>query len=288
MIRSMTGYGKGSNEYFKVEIRSLNHKICEIRIRLPQGFMLLEDRVRSHVKEKLSRGRIDVFIEEEKPLDVHTTPKIDEGLIREFVNQLSNISKSIKLENDLKLSHLLNIPDIITIKRDPIDEEMAWTYLKEPLSEALQNLNKMRLKEGERLSQDIRKRVDGIGGALQRIKDKAKDLPKHTKERLEKRLHEMLGQHEIDENRLMLEIAILVDKYDITEEIVRIDSHLSQFEDMLERDEPMGKGLNFLSQELNREVNTISSKADNLEIIQETLFMKNELEKIREQIQNIE
>ncbi|MDI6704323.1 MAG: YicC/YloC family endoribonuclease [bacterium] len=288
MIKSMTGYGKGSNEYFKVEIRSLNHKACEIRIRLPQGFMLLEDKIRSYTKERLSRGRVDIFIEEEKPLDGYTTLKIDENLMREFLNQLDNISKSIKLENDLKLSHLLNMPDIITLKRDSIDEEMAWTYIREPLGEALENLNEMKLKEGERIFQDIRKRIDGMKGALQRIKSKAADLPRHTKEKLEKRLHEMLGEREIDENRLMLEIAILADRYDITEEIVRIGSHISQFESMLGHDESIGRELNFLSQELNREVNTISSKTDNLEIIQDILFMKNELEKIREQIQNIE
>ncbi|MDI6791622.1 MAG: YicC/YloC family endoribonuclease [bacterium] len=288
MANSMTGFGQGSNEYFFCEIRSLNHKFCEIGVKLPSQLNILEDKIREYIKQKIARGRVFVFIRTEASVEAKRDVTVNLEAARAYLSAINQLSASLNLENDLKASHLLNLNDIITIQRADIDLDSTWENLKNAIDMALISLLEMKAKEGKELVLDISNRVSEIEEIITTVNVLASGVVDEYREKLTRRLSVIMPGQELDEARLAMEVAILADKSDITEELVRLSSHLAQIKETLSLEEPMGRQLGFLSQEVNREINTISAKTSNLKITQLMLKAKNELEKIKEQLQNVE
>lgn len=286
MVKSMTGYGLGENELFRVEMRSHNHRFCETLLHLPPQFAPLEHKVRDHIKGRISRGRIQAVINHEA--EETCGFEIDEDAAKNFVSSLRKAGESLGLQDDLSLGHLIFAPkDITLLRKKDYDLENLWGHLKEALDRAIDNLLVMRREEGKRLCEDILGRVKAIRSLLEGIKGRANEVVAEYKERLSKRVSELL-EGKVDENRLNVEMAVFAEKSDITEELVRLTSHLEQVQETLEMDSPIGKRLDFLNQEVNREINTVASKTTSVKIIQDVVEIKSELEKIREQVQNVE
>lgn len=287
MTKSMTGYGLGKNEFFRVQIRSHNHRFCEAILRLPFQFAALEDKTREHIKGRVSRGRlqVDITYEDEKLSDF----EIDQILAKRFISSLRQVGESLGLRDDLSLGHLIfAAKDIIRPKEKDYDLEVFWGHIKEALDMAIDSLLVMRTEEGKRLYEDILLRIKTIGHLLEGIKERTGEVVLEYKERLTKRISELSGVKDFDEHRLNLELALFAEKSDITEELVRLTSHLELMEETLGMDGPIGKRLDFLTQELTREINTVASKTTNTKIVQDAVNIKDELEKIREQVQNVE
>lgn len=256
-------------------------------LRLPHQFAFLEPRVRDHLRRRISRGKIQVnVIYLQKDTDGF---EIDSGLVKDFISTLRGIGKELGLQDDLRLSHLGSIPmDIIRPKEKEFEPEVIWSHLKDSLDEAVDALLLMRENEGKRLSEEISCGIGRIREVLNGIDRLKERVVEEYRERLSKRVEEILGEGRVNSTRLEEEVVLFADRADINEEIVRLRSHLEQFEGTLTLRGPIGKRLDFLVQELSREINTITSKTSDLEIIQKGLLVKNELERLREQIQNIE
>lgn len=288
MVNSMTGFGQGSNEYFFCEIRSLNHKFCEIGIKLPLPLNILEGKVRDYIKQKISRGRISVFIRTEPSFEIGKEVEVNLELARAYLDASNQLSASLHLENDVKTSYLLSMNDVVTTRKAEIDPDSTWEGLKDAIDMALVSLLEMKAMEGKELEGDITDRVKAMEEMTAAINDLAPGVVDEYREKLTQRLSVIMPDQELDEARLAMETAIFADKSDITEEVVRLSSHLKQMKEILTLRGPIGRQLEFLSQEVTREVNTISAKTTSLEITQLTLKMRNELEKVREQLQNVE
>lgn len=286
MVRSMTGYGLGKNGLFRVELRSYNHRFFDTLLRQPPEFAPLEHRIKEYIKARIPRGRIQAVITYEA--EEAGGFKIDEEIAKNYVASLRKVGASLGLQDDLSLSHLIFALREITLfgKRD-YDLEELWIYLKEALDEAINNLLEMRREEGKRLYEDILGRIKTIRSLVEGIKSRANEVVVEYKERLSERLTRLL-EGSIDEDRFNVEVVIFAQKSDITEELIRLTSHLEQCEETLKMDGPIGKRLDFLNQEVNREVNAIASKTTSVRIIQDVIEIKSELEKLREQVQNIE
>jgi uncharacterized protein (TIGR00255 family) len=286
-MKSMTGYGQGSNEHFVVEIKSLNHRFCEINVK-PIRYSWFENRIREEVRRRINRGKLDVFIKENEGSESELIP-LNIDLAKKVVKSFKELSAEIGVECNIKVSDLLQLPWMIDEQRSISEMDRKWCYLKDALRKAVSSLEEMRLSEGLEISLEVRKRIENIKSLAEKISKHAPKVVKEYKQKLAKRIDELMeGEKLVNENRLNAELAIYADKSDITEELVRLSSHLLQFEKILERNEPVGRQLEFLSQELNREMNTINSKTGELYIIHKVIQMKGELERIRELIQNVE
>ena len=292
MIKSMTGFGRGSIEQdgrsFIVEIKSVNHRYCDLNIKMPKSFLSFEDRIRKIVLEKISRGKVDVFITQNKQEKVGVKAVLDENLADIYVECLKKIKDKYDIKEGLSLSLIAKFPDVVILKQEEEDIENTWKILSGPLEEAISLLVEMRGKEGIKLKKDILSKCDYIKELLDKIEKRSPFVVCEYKEKLNDRLKELLQDYKIDENRIAMEVAIFGDKACIDEEIVRLNSHLIQLRETFNLEEPIGRKLDFILQEMNRETNTIGSKANDLEITNSVLNIKNEIEKIREQIQNIE
>lgn len=292
MIKSMTGFGRGSVEQdgrsFIVEIKSVNHRYCDLNIKMPKSFLSFEDRIRKTVLEKISRGKVDVFITQNKQEKIGVKAVLDENLADSYVECLKKIKDKYDIKEGLSISLIAKFPDVIILKQEEEDMESIWEVLSNPLKEAINLLVEMREKEGLKLKKDILSKCDYIKQSLDKIEKRSPFVVCEYKEKLNERLKELLQDYQVDENRIAMEVAIFGDKACIDEEIVRLNSHLVQLRETLNLDEPIGRKLDFILQEMNRETNTIGSKANDLEITNSVLNIKNEIEKIREQIQNIE
>lgn len=294
MVYSMTGFGRGefSNEAFDVtlEIKSVNNRYCDIIIKMPKKLNVFEDRIKNRIKSKLSRGRIDVYINlEEKAYDNYEVlPNYE--ILDKYVNVYKEIQKRYEIKDDLTLSLLTRVQDGIDVSYMERGEEEYWGAIEPALDMALSRIEQMRAQEGLQLKNDIHSKVISIKAALGEIEISAPRIVENyrikTRERIASLLEELNA--EIDEIRLANEIAIYADKTNINEEIVRIHSHLDQIETILSADEPVGRKLDFLVQELNREINTIGSKSPDIDISNLVIGLKSDIEQIREQIQNIE
>lgn len=294
MVYSMTGFGRGefSNEAFDVtlEIKSVNNRYCDIIIKMPKKLNVFEDRIKNRIKSKLSRGRIDVYINlEEKAYDNYEVlPNYE--ILDKYVNVYKEIQKRYEIKDDLTLSLLTRVQDGIDVSYMERGEEEYWGAIEPALDMALSRIEQMRAQEGLQLKNDIHSKVISIKAALGEIEVSAPRIVENyrikTRERIASLLEELNA--EIDEIRLANEIAIYADKTNINEEIVRIHSHLDQIETILSADEPVGRKLDFLVQELNREINTIGSKSPDIDISNLVIGLKSDIEQIREQIQNIE
>ncbi len=291
MIKSMTGYGRGkyqsnSREYI-VEIKAVNHRYNDISIKMPRYLISLEDKVRAFISKNIFRGKIDVFISILNIDSNRANIKVDKGLAGLYIKEANALVEEYGVENDLTVNSLMRMPDMIIIDND-VDEELYWTELKEALNDAIKNINNARMVEGNRLVNDINSRLGKVTGYVEEVEKRSSDLLEEYKTKLTNRIKELNASDIIDENRLGMEIVLFADKSSICEEVTRLKSHIKTLRNMLDVDGPIGKKLDFLLQEMNRETNTIGSKANCLDITNSVVEMKNEIENIREQIQNIE
>lgn len=293
MINSMTGFGRGiaseDNVTFIVEIKSVNHRFQDISVKMSRTLISLEDRIRNYIKEQLKRGKIDVFITEKVYEKQSTEAVLNLNLASSYLECLKSIGNNLGVRDDISINTLARFPEVITLEQKEEDIEGKWLFIEKALEEAVNNLIGMREKEGEKLSQDILIKCKNIGDLVNKISERAPGVVKEYKCKLESRLKELLddiGQY--DESRVAMEIAIMADKASIDEEITRLYSHVEQIKNTLTIDEAIGRKLDFIIQEMNREANTIGSKANDLEILNYTLELKSEIEKIREQVQNIQ
>ncbi|MBP2031598.1 uncharacterized protein (TIGR00255 family) [Clostridium algifaecis] len=292
MIKSMTGFGRGSTDSnqrnFVVEIKTVNHRYCDLNIRMPKSFMPIEDKIRKLILDKVNRGKVDVFITETNYENKKVKAVLDENLADSYVNCLKKIKEKYDIKEELSISLIAKFQDVITLKQEDEDLNKVWDILNTALNEALNMLLDMREKEGMKLKSNVILKCNSIEKYLNSINDMSENLVDEFREKLNLRLKDLMKDYEIDENRIAMEVAIFADKSCIDEEIVRLGSHVVQFKDTLELNEPIGRKLDFILQEMNREANTIASKSTNLQITKLVLNIKNEIEKIREQIQNIE
>ena len=293
MAYSMTGFGRGEyeNEKFKfvIEIKSVNHRYNDIIIKMPKKLNSLEERMKNVIKERISRGRIEVYINFEEGKVDNYSIKINEKLLDEYVVALNNISERYGAKNDTSTSLLARYPDALKIEYEETDEGVIWEALELTLRNALDLLMDMRAREGELLKKDVLGRISEIDVIISEIEKKAPEIIAVHKQKMLDRIKELIDDSiEIDEGRIAMEVAVFSDKTNITEEIVRLRSHFKQFSDILNESKSVGRKLDFLIQEINREVNTIGSKSPDIDISNYVVDMKSEIEKIREQIQNIE
>lgn len=291
MIRSMTGFGRATHEVdgriYTVEIKSVNHKYNDINIRLPRFLNSVEDELRKQIQANISRGKVDVFINFDNYSDKGFNIKINRNLAKEYLTELKSLAEETGVPYELSVIDVSKLPDILKMEEDG-DEELIAGELKVALAEALKNFVDMRTKEGQKLSEDMKKRIDWIEVKVNEIAKFSSTLVEEYIEKLEARVKELMKTDIVDENRLAQEIVIYSDKCSIEEELTRLNSHISQFNELLKGTSPIGKKFDFLVQEMNREVNTIGSKANCLEITNRVIDIKTEIENIREQIQNIE
>lgn len=291
MIKSMTGFGRGKYENdgrtYTVEIKSVNHKYTDINIRIPRFLNSVEDNIRKKINNAISRGKIDVFINFENFSNKGTTIKINKELAKEYLTQLKNLADETNVDFNVNVIDISKLPEILKLE-DEEDEELISSELMLAVDEAIQNFVKMRETEGTKLVEDIEKRIYLIQEKVEEITSFSTNLVEEYIEKLKERVNELLKPGTVDENRLMQEIVIFSDKSSIEEELTRLKSHISQFLSLIKQSSPIGKKMDFLVQEINREVNTIGSKANCLEITNRVIEIKTEVENIREQIQNIE
>ncbi len=292
MARSMTGFGTGeivgAAGRLTVEVRSVNHRFCEIVVRLPRDLSSLEDRVRSLVQASVLRGRVEVAIIRENQGKRPRTVKADLDLARAYASALNDLKRALSLSGTLDLSNLVTLPDLIKIEEEKEDPEALWPAVADGVRVALDRLIAMREMEGGRLASDLRQRLGRLDGYIAEVGARAPQVVQEYHARLNRRVAEMVGTAPVDQARLATEVAVFADRSDITEEVTRYQSHLAQFEATLASDGAVGRTLEFIVQELGRETNTIGSKANDLEITRRVISMKSELESLREQIQNVE
>jgi len=292
-IISMTGFGKGESSddryKFTVEIKTVNNRYNDIHIRMPRHIRFLEENIRKIVKEYVNRGRVDVSVnmDVEEGTDIDVRPNVDLAL--KYKDAVSKLSQVLEKDEELSISDFIKFDEVIEIKREEMDEAKTWNRLSSALENGLEALNNMRLIEGKELSNDMINNIDKIVKVLDEITSGSKNVVDDYKSKLEARIKEILKEeYSIDENRLYNEIAIYADKVDINEEIIRLESHIKQIKATLNKGGTVGRKLDFILQEANREINTIGSKTQDLNITKHIIEVKNLIEKIREQAQNIE
>lgn len=292
MIKSMTGFGRGHAELngrdITVEIRAVNHRYYEFSCRLPRSYSFAEERLKALLQGRISRGKVEVSVLIQNVAAVSEKITANKDVIAEYVLALRAIQEDLSLVDDLSLSAVMRIPDAFTVVKVEADEEQLWEDLKTVAEEALTNFIAMRETEGERMKADISGRLDTIESNVDFIEQRAPMIVEAYRKKLFDRMNEVLEGKGFDENRILLEAGIFSEKTAVDEETVRLRSHIAQFREMLESDEPIGRKLDFLVQEMNRETNTIGSKAQDIDVTKIVVDQKSEIEKIREQIQNIE
>ena len=293
MAISMTGFGRGEykddNYQFLVECKTINHKYADINIRLPRKLSFLEDKARILVKDYIKRGRVDLYIKLDLLGSEDVNLKFDEELATQYVLILKQIKNKFDLVDDISVMNIAKFPDVIKTEEKEDDEDKLWSMLKVALENSLLKLKEMRSEEGKKLAEDIQNRCDLLKNYIEDIEKYSYNVVIDYKEKLKNRISDMLEDPSIiDESRLAQEVAIYADKSSITEEIVRFKSHIEQLKNTVVKNESIGRKIDFLIQEMNRETNTIGSKSSDLNITNLVVEVKSELEKIREQIQNIE
>ncbi|HEY8888897.1 MAG TPA: YicC/YloC family endoribonuclease [Clostridium sp.] len=291
MVRSMTGFGRGNSEKdgksFTIEIKSVNHRYFETNIRMPRVLIAFEDKIRKIIGEKVKRGKLDVFVTQVNYDKEDVEAYLNEKLAQSYINCFRTLKDKYNLDGDISVSNIARLPEVITLKQKEEDVS-TFDQIELSLTKALEALLFMREREGEKLLKDLISKCNLINSLVDKVKERAPFVVGEYKEKLNQRLNALHKEVEFDENRVAMEIAIFADKVGIDEEIVRLNSHIEQMRETLIIDEPIGRKLDFIIQEMNRETNTIASKANDLEILNTVINMKSEIEKIREQIQNIE
>lgn len=292
MIKSMTGFGRAKCEYegreYNVEIKSVNHKYSDVSIKIPRQISYLEEKVRKEILTKVSRGKIDVFITLQDYSEKGKNIKINKELAKVYISQLRELAEETGITADIDVIDISKFPEVLNISNQD-NEEIYWDELRGVLDTALDNFVAMRETEGNRICDDLKVRMERIKEKVSKISSYSAGLVEEYIVKLNARVKELMSTDVIDENRLAQEIVIFSDKSSIQEELTRLDSHISQFLDLLSNgNSPVGKKLDFIIQEMNREVNTIGSKANSTKISEGVIELKTEIEDVREQIQNIE
>lgn len=292
MVSSMTGYGRGEtvkeNISVVVELRSVNHRYFEFSCRVPRGYVFLEDKLKTFCQQRITRGKVDLFLTLDVTASDNVVVEINHSLASGYVNAIKELSETYEINDGFSAVTLARFPDIFTVKSQAIDEDTVWSVVEEATSVALDGFAAMRAKEGKKLYDDVKSRVETILEKVAFVEERSPETVKAYREKLETRIREMLADATVDEGRLLTETAIFADKVAVAEETVRLRSHIKQLMELLESDIAVGRKLDFIVQEMNREANTIGSKAQDIEIAHTVVDIKAEIEKIREQIQNIE
>lgn len=291
-MHSMTGYGKGvskrDGKTITIEIKTVNHRFLDCNIKLPRNFLFVEDRVKKAVSSAISRGHVDLYLTYEQSSTDEGAYTVDLELANNYLTAVRQLENGTGLANDVTLSTLLRVGDIVTRQQSVEDEDLLAEMTLEATSEALVNLKVMREKEGQSQKADIASKLGTIEACLDRIKEFAPKVVEDYRELLNARIAEVVEPSLVDKQRLATEVALYADHCAIDEEITRLSTHISNMRSLLEATEPVGRKMDFLVQEFNRETNTIGSKANDMRITKEVLAIKNEIEKMREQAANIE
>lgn len=292
MTMSMTGFGRGSTvetgRSFVIEIKSVNHRYLDLNIKMPKSLISLEDRIREVIKGRLKRGKVDVFVTQKIFERENVEAVLDKSLADSYIKCLHEIRDSYSLRDDISVTNIARFPDVISIEQKEEDFDEIWDIIKKPLNEALGAHIAMREREGKKLCEDIEKKCVNIKNLIYKVEERAPLVVDEYRNKLSERLKKLLDDSKYDENRVATEIAIFADKASIDEELVRLNSHILQMNETLKLKESVGRKLDFIVQEMNREANTIASKANDLTIVNTILNIKSEIEKIREQTQNVE
>ena len=292
MVRSMTGFGRGQGSAegleFTVEIKSVNSRYFEFNCRLPRGYLFLEDKLKAYTAERVSRGKVEMYVSIDSGSDDNITVELNKAYADAYIKALGALSKEYKIANKVTAADFIGNGDMFKVVRREIDEEAVTAAALSVAGEAIDRFLSMREAEGEKLYADVKLRTAEIMQRVEFIESKTPETVESYRARLEARIKELLDGASYDENRVIVETAILADKVAVDEETVRLRSHIDQLLKMLAEGGAVGRKLDFLVQEMNRETNTIGSKSNNLEIAQTVVDIKSEIEKIREQIQNIE
>ena len=292
MVKSMTGFGRCevSNEDYKisVEMKSVNHRYLDLGIKMPKKFNAFEADIRNLLKSGIQRGKVDIYVTCETFSDKAVSLNYNEALAREYMDIFARMSEQFSIENDVKVSALSRYPEVIVTGQSEEDEEELWSLLKEALTGALEKFVAQRTKEGEHLCRDLVGKLDAMLDWVAAIELRSPQILKEYRAKVEDKVKELLEGSGIDENRIAAEVTLFADKICVDEETVRLTSHIRTMKDALLKGGAVGRKLDFIAQEMNREANTILSKANDLEISGTAIELKTEIEKVREQIQNIE
>lgn len=292
MIKSMTGYGRreivSAGRKIQAEIKSVNHRFADYSIRLPRHLLFLEDKVRRTASQYITRGKVDIFISVENYDDTDRDIRLNKGIARSYLEALKTLRDEFGLTDDISTMTVARYMDVFTTERREEDEDALWNAVSQAFGGALEDFVQMRSREGERICADLKARVAYMRELAGKIEEREPQIVEEYKTRLYEKIKELVADREIDEGRILTEVAIFADKTAVNEELVRLSSHFDEYDVILSGDEPAGRRLDFLIQEINREINTIGSKATDLQAAKLVVDMKAELEKMREQIQNIE
>ena len=292
MIKSMTGFGRcevlKDSRKFTVELKSVNHRYLDVNIRMPKKLNFFETSIRTLLKSYADRGKVDIFITYEDLSQSQVSVKYNAALAAEYLKYLNQMAEEFSLDNDVRVSTLSRYPEVFTMEECSEDEDELWNGLKEALEGAFSQFVEMRTKEGERLKEDILLKLDLLSEQIRFIEERSPQIIAEYRTKLEEKMRELLEDTQIDDNRIAAEVILFADKICTDEEVVRLKSHIQHMKETLEESNGIGRKLDFIAQEMNREANTILSKANDLDISNRAISMKTEIEKIREQIQNIE
>ena len=292
MIKSMTGYGRyehiDESRKIVIDLRSVNHRYSDITVKVPRAYGYMEDKIREYVSSQVSRGKVEVFLYVENYTSNDKVVTVDHVLAENYYNVLTELKETYTLRNDIGLSDLARFSDIFVTRQQDEDKDKAWEMVFACLKPAVDDFVAMRVREGSRLKQNLLERAEAIKGLVSQIRERSPEIVKEYEARLRARIDELLGGFSADEGRILTEVGVMADKACIDEELVRLTSHFEELEKILAMDEPVGRKLDFLVQEINRETNTIGSKANDFGLAKCVVEIKSEIEKLREQIQNIE
>lgn len=292
MLKSMTGFGRNEivqvDRKMTVEMKAVNHRYCEISIKMPKKLSFFEAGIRNLLKQYIGRGKVDVFINYEDYTENNVCVKYNSELAREYLKYLNQMGKDFGIENDVRVSTLSRFPEVFTLEEQSLDEKELWELVEEAVRGAAIRLVESRVAEGEHLKKDIIDKLDGILGLVEFIESRSPEVVNEYRNKLYAKVAELLGDTKVDESILLTEVTVYADKICVDEETVRLKSHIHNMKATLNESENVGRKLDFIAQEMNREANTILSKASDLEVTNKAIDLKTEIEKIREQIQNIE
>lgn len=288
----MTGYGRcetiDAGKKILVEVKSVNHRYSDYSFKVPKNYGFLEDRIRKKIANSVSRGKIDIYVAIESYADNDAKISLKEEFAKEYIKALYQLRDKFNLEDDISVCMVARNQEIFNIERKIEDEDEIWTLFEPVLDKAIEDFIAMREREGERICRDLKDRVEYMKTLVEKINERSPQTVEEYKEKLYSKIKEMLEDGAVDETRVLTEVAIFADKIAVDEELVRVKSHFEEFYNIIEADEPAGRKLDFLIQEINREVNTTGSKANDIEIAKLVVSLKGEIEKLREQVQNIE
>ena len=292
MIKSMTGFGRSEivkgNRKISVEIKSVNHRYLEAGIKMPKKLNVFESRMRDLLKKYATRGKIDIFINYEDDSESQVNLKFNQNIADEYMAIFNNMSEKYNLKNDMTVGGLARFPEVITMDEVQEDEEKLWPFIEEAMKAALEQFVNTRILEGENLKKDLLEKLDHMEELVAFVEKRSPEIMKEYRSKLESKVKELLGDTTIDESRIATEVIIYADKICVDEETVRLRSHIEHARKCLNEDGGIGRKMDFIAQEMNREANTTLSKANDIEISNAAIDLKTEIEKVREQIQNIE